>query len=63
MTENKCYKKVHATRALAKRAMRLINTSGKLARKITNVYYCDTCSGYHLTSLKKKKSRYFNRIK
>lgn len=60
----KCGKLVYVSRALAKRALKLFNKvkeSGKWAKKLTNVYYCEACSGYHLTSMSKRRSRKITR--
>lgn len=44
----------------AKRAKKNINKSFSKA-KITNIYWCDPCAAYHLTSMPKEKSRNITR--
>jgi hypothetical protein len=45
----------------AKAAKRQINKSYS-DKKITNIYWCEDCSAYHLTSMPKKKSRKITRL-
>lgn len=45
----------------AKRAKKNINTTRFSAVKITNIYWCEPCSGYHLTSMSKSESREITR--
>jgi hypothetical protein len=40
----------------AKRAKKTINKSSTTS-KVTNIYWCDDCSAYHLTTMDKRKSR------
>lgn len=49
-----CGKKGYITRSEAKKnKKRLV----KLGHTITNIYYCEDCSYYHLTSMNKQQSR------
>ena len=50
-----CDKHVFVTRKGAKEYKRNINTWAE--KKMTNIYWCDKCSGYHLTTMDKKQSR------
>lgn len=49
-----CGKKTYATRQIAKNARRQLRKGGFL---MTNVYFCQDCQNYHLTSMNKKVSR------
>lgn len=53
-----CPKKTYFTRKEAKKDMKEKNLHGM---DLTNAYYCGECSGYHLTSMDKKKSRKMNK--
>jgi ribosomal protein L20 len=58
----KCGKFVYRDRAEAKKALKELNKQGpNISKKLTDVYYCEFCSAYHLTSMNKKKSRYLKR--
>jgi hypothetical protein len=62
--QSKCGKVIFPTRKEAKAAIKLINKQGSRKRKtLTDVYWCDPCSGYHMTSMAKQSSRDFNRHK
>lgn len=61
--EPKCMKIVYRTRGEAKKALKELNKQGpNVTKKLTDVYYCEKCSCYHLTSMNKKKSRFFKRL-
>lgn len=51
-----CNKIRYLTRKIAKRALKVLNKSGALARRLTNVYLCQ-CGYWHTTSIRAKKSR------
>ena len=55
----KCFKKVHATKKIAKQEMRQANKVRNW--KLTTVYYCSQCKGWHTTSMPKQQSRDFKR--
>jgi SPP1 gp7 family putative phage head morphogenesis protein len=59
---NTCTKKVFASRHAAKIKAKIFNKEGRLDKKITDVYYCNQCSGYHMTSMKKSRSRKLTQI-
>lgn len=56
-----CLKKPYTTRSEAKKAMKLLNKSHNLKNNLTNIYFCEKCSQYHLTTLPKQASRDFTR--
>lgn len=57
-----CTKKRFLTRKWAKHFMKEANKSNKgLIDKLTNVYKCDECGYWHMTSLDKRKSRAISR--
>lgn len=56
-----CGKIKYLTKRSAKIAMKLLNKSGKLAKPLRNIYYCEECSGFHHTSQNKKQSRRFTK--
>lgn len=58
-----CGKKRYRTRKEAKKALKDINHTNALDKKLTDVYYCNDCIGFHITSMKKKKSRQYRKIK
>lgn len=49
-------KRVYFTKQGAKDAKRKINKDKRLD-PVTNIYWCDDCSGHHLTTMDKKASR------
>jgi hypothetical protein len=53
-------KRVYFEKSDAKAAKRIINKSPDLD-PITNIYWCDDCSGYHLTTMNKDRSRKLTR--
>lgn len=55
-----CGKKNYPSRKKAKAARKRLNNKYP-DQKLTNIYYCDECVSYHLTSMKKKKSRFLTR--
>lgn len=57
----RCGKICYPSRSEAKKAMRIINHNYKLDKKMTDAYYCEDCSAFHLTSLNKQRSRDYNR--
>jgi len=63
MKNNKCIKKPHLTRKDAKASMKYQNTIHHFENKLNNVYYCEICSCWHITSMSKKKSRNINHKK
>lgn len=54
-----CKKKCFQTRKEAKKEMKDLNHWRE--KKLTNIYWCDTCSAFHLTSMDKNKSREYTR--
>lgn len=53
-----CNKKRFFTRIDAKKTMKLIRKNHSKERKLPeNIYYCEICSAYHLTSIKKSEWR------
>jgi hypothetical protein len=57
----RCGKVPFLSRKAAKEEMKVINHHHKTDKTIKDVYYCDDCSAWHLTSMNKKKSRDFRR--
>lgn len=55
-----CGKRGYFSRKEAKKAMRYYNTQFK-DTPLTDVYYCDECSYYHLTSMPKQQARDYRR--
>lgn len=53
-------KRVYFEKSKAKAAKRRINKTASLD-PVTNIYWCDDCSGYHLTSMDKQSSRNLTR--
>ena len=53
-------KRVYFEKSDAKAAKRRIKKTPGFD-PITNIYWCDDCSGYHLTSMDKKESRNLTR--
>lgn len=57
-----CSKKRYLTRSIAKEALKRANKESRsLYSKLTNVYQCDECGYWHMTSIPKKKSRAISR--
>ena len=57
-----CTKKRYLTRRWAKQALKEFNKHPDgLYAKLTNVYKCDECGYWHMTSIEKKKSRAITR--
>lgn len=54
-TAIKCSKKSYLTRSEAKAAKKQVNKTRKWG--ITNIYWCDDCRAYHLTTMAKEASR------
>lgn len=54
-----CNKRCYTSRVIGRKALKAWNKHNK--NKMTNVYHCDICDSYHLTSLDKQKSRSFSR--
>lgn len=54
-----CPKIRYHTRQDAKNARRLLNKKFHLG--LTNIYYCESCAAYHLTTQTKKKGRNITR--
>lgn len=53
-----CSKIRYLTRSIAKKNLKRANkVSHSLHSKLTNVYKCDRCGYWHMTSMPKKKSR------
>jgi hypothetical protein len=61
MEKLSCVKKCFSSRQEAKKKVRELNRSGTLGKELTDVYYCNQCSAWHMTSMKKKKSRHLTR--
>ena len=57
----KCLKHRYPTKAIAKKYLKQINKQHTADRKLTNVYYCELCTGFHLTSQPKQASRDYTR--
>jgi hypothetical protein len=55
-----CQKKCFKTRKAAKEFMKKLNTYKKAG--LTDVYKCDECLSWHLTSMNKKDSRKYTRF-
>jgi len=51
-----CDKKVHFTRAGAKKALKVQKRQHRGARE-KSIYYCEPCSGWHLTSMSSENNR------
>ena len=54
-----CKKKTYSSRKKAKKARRQMRL--QKGWKMTNIYYCEECQGYHMTSMDKRKSRAISR--
>jgi len=54
-----CDKKNYISRSVAKKKMKLLNKKNILDKKIKDVYFCNVCRSWHLTSMNKKKARNF----
>ena len=61
-TKRKCFKVFYATKKIAKNEKKRLNLMKKFNGRLTDVYYCTECLGYHLTSTPKKRSRSYKRI-
>ena len=57
----KCFKVRYNNRQEAKKARKQINRIDVF--DLQDVYYCDECQGYHLTTMNKTDSRNLNRKK
>lgn len=57
----KCLKVCYWTRKAAKAEMKALNKNHLTSKEIKNVYFCDECSSWHLTSMSKKRSRHFTK--
>lgn len=57
----RCEKVYYSTRADAKAALKRINKLHNTDKKLTDVYLCDKCNHWHLTSMNKKKARAIRR--
>lgn len=55
--ERKCFKVCFHTRQEAKNRMKEINRKGVTKKPLNDVYFCEECKMYHLTSLTKESSR------
>jgi hypothetical protein len=51
-----CFKVCYQSRKQAKKALKEQNTTKKRFN-LTDVYWCDKCRSYHLTSMGKQRSR------
>lgn len=56
-----CLKNCYDTRKEAKKRMKELNKAHHFEGKLNNIYYCEQCSSYHLTSMPKQKSRDWTR--
>lgn len=54
-----CQKKCYQTRKDAKAAIKNLNHNKGF--HLTDVYYCEECSGWHTTHMKKERSRNYAR--
>lgn len=52
-----CVKIRFETRKDAKKYIKRINKIGEIEKRLTNVYFCAECNGFHTTSKSKRKSR------
>lgn len=59
--KKKCLKKCYTSRKEAKQELKTINHNHLGTRQLTTVYYCDICSAWHTTSMKKRDSRNLGR--
>ena len=50
-------KKTFQTRKEAKAFLKRMNKHKVLDRELTNVYWCEICMGFHVTSADKRESR------
>lgn len=57
----RCEKVSYSTRVNAKAALKRINKLHITERKLTDVYHCDRCGNWHLTSMDKRKTRAIRR--
>jgi hypothetical protein len=56
-----CNKKCFATRKEAKKFLKEANKVKRLAKELTNVYWCEGCNSFHVTSQDKERSREYTR--
>lgn len=56
-----CFKNCYDTRKEAKKKMKELNKSHHFDKQITNIYFCEPCSKYHLTTMAKQSSRDWTR--
>lgn len=54
----KCGKVPYFTRKEAKKALKDLNHTNLLDKKLTDVYFCDDCQMWHHTSIQARKSRH-----
>ncbi len=59
----RCVKKRYSTRKEAKKELKKIIRKSKKDKKPTDVYYCDDCQQWHLTSMIKTLHRKYNHMK
>lgn len=59
----KCGKVTYLTRKAARKAMKCLNTVNHFNMKLTTIYYCKECSGYHLTTMPKYTRSFFKKPK
>lgn len=52
-----CNKIIFTTRSKAKRFLKGWNKGNRDKSKLTDVYYCELCRGFHVTSKNKKQNR------
>lgn len=60
-SQQRCAKSCHYTKAQAKKFMKEFNKGKRGERKLTNIYFCESCQAYHTTSMPQKKSRALTR--
>lgn len=52
-----CYKKVYHTRQEARNAKRELNLKHNRERPLLNIYRCEICSCYHVTTMTRVKGK------
>jgi hypothetical protein len=59
-----CHKQIYASRHDAKKSMAMLNRKFKnrgKKDKLNDVYFCDECQAWHITSMNKEQSRNITR--
>lgn len=58
-----CGKVTYTSRRQAKEAMKKMNHTNICQKKLTDVYFCDECQHWHLTSMGKRQSRRLKKMR